>query len=197
MLDRYFDDFRYERISPVDYDALQNAATSHLPKTEARPSGVFDGMDVGWDQSRAAFSQESTQAQFEAQRASPRRLDGVVGNVGETFQQMLFRLIREKGKEYLDIRRLANIDKGVGSRINSNEHYSPSKDTVLSFSIALELSLDETTDFLMKAGYALSHSKTRDLIIKYFISERVHDIFLINETLFLYNQRLLGERSMT
>ena len=58
--------------------------------------------------------------------------------------------------------------------------------------MALELNLDETRDLLLKAGLALNHSSTFDLIMEYCINNRITDIYEINCILFKYDQPTLG-----
>ena len=108
------------------------------------------------------------------------------------FAETLVSLIERSGRKNSEVYKKANVDKKLFSKIINNVNYHPSKETAVAFAIALELDLDGAKDLIARAGYALTHSSKFDIIVEYFILHKNYDVFEINETLFAFDQRLLG-----
>ncbi len=132
------------------------------------------------------------EAALDAVPAEGRALAHLLDEVEDTFSESLLRLIVSRGRTESEVYKRANVDRKLFSKIRNNPAYQPSKATALAFAVALELNLDETRDFIGRAGYALSPSSKADIILEYFIRRGEYDIFIINETLFAFAQPTLG-----
>lgn len=120
--------------------------------------------------------------------ATNRKIDDLMSQMEETFSQRLLRMISERGMTDSEAYTKARVDRRHFSKIRNDEYYSPNKKTVLAFSIALELTLDEAKDLLTCAGFALSRSSKVDIIVAYFLQNKIYDMFEINEILYAYGQ---------
>ncbi len=121
-----------------------------------------------------------------------RELEDLLKETDAGFSETLLKLIDRTGKKDSDIYKKANVDRKLFSKIRNNPDYKPSKSTALAFALALELNLDETQDFIRRAGYTLSHSSRFDLIVEFYIQQKNYDIIELNATLFSYDQPLIG-----
>ncbi|MCR5835528.1 MAG: macro domain-containing protein [Lachnospiraceae bacterium] len=119
-------------------------------------------------------------------------LEDLLNDKVETFTELLFRLIDERGMSDVEVYRKANIDRKLFSKIRSNVNYTPSKKTILCLAIALELNIMQANELLMKAGYTLSESSKLDVVVSYFLERGKYNILEINEVLFEYDLPMLG-----
>lgn len=116
--------------------------------------------------------------------ASKRSLEDLMNNIGETFQQQLFRLIDERGRDDVDVYKKAGKDKKFFSKIRNNVNYQPSKHTVFAFALSLELSLDETKDLLASAGFAFSPASKFDWAMVYVIEHKIYNLYRVDCVLY-------------
>lgn len=119
-------------------------------------------------------------------------LTDMLANLDDSFAVTLLKLIDIKGIKDVECYKRANVSRQTWYKILNERDYKPSKNTVLCFAIALKLSLDETKSLLNTVGFALSKSSKFDVIIEYFLINKIYDIFTINETLFEFDQVCLG-----
>lgn len=129
---------------------------------------------------------------IEAKEERDLSLLDMLNNMDDNFAVTLLKLIDLKGITDVECYKKANVSKQTWYKIMNEKGYKPSKNTVICFAIALELSLDETLRLLSTVGFTLSKSSKFDIIIEYFLINKEYDIFVINETLFKFDQVCLG-----
>lgn len=115
-------------------------------------------------------------------------VDKMLQNSDETWSTTLMHLIDAKDEKDTTIYRRAHVDRKHFSKIRSDENYKPKKQTAIAFALALRLTLDETQEFLSRAGYCLTRSSKSDIVVEYFIVKKLYDIDYLNATLEHFDQ---------
>ncbi len=109
-----------------------------------------------------------------------------------TFVEKVNRYIQSRGLRENALYKAAQMDRRLFSKVMSDAEYKPSRDTALAIAFALHLTADEAKDLLSRAGYTLSHSNKRDIVIEYFFRERVYDLQDINLVLTNLEMKCIG-----
>lgn len=110
----------------------------------------------------------------------------------ESFHEKFIKLLIESGKDNVEVYKKAGITRQVFSRIISERDMIPTKLTLISLCIGLELPLKIAKDLMVSAGYSLSRSIMLDAIVMKYIREEIYDFELINSELDEYGCQLLG-----
>lgn len=113
-------------------------------------------------------------------KPTQKNLDKV--SVDENFSEMLNRLIQERGTKTKDILEALDIT-GAGLHKIRNNKSNPSKLTVFALAIFFQLSIEQTEEMLMKAGYAINPSSLQDIIVSSLIKEGIYDRYQIDDLL--------------
>ena len=110
----------------------------------------------------------------------------------ESFHTKFFRFLTESGKENVEIYKKAGVSRQVFSKILSDKNMIPTKLTLISLCIGLELSLKDARELMESAGYSLSKSIMLDVIVMKYIKQEIYDFERINSELDEYGCPLLG-----
>ena len=172
----------FDRISEFRKKKLKEKIDVEENSNIEIDESVIDSFDVDSMQKTKITSTMSSTL------ATNRNIENLMGQLEETFSQRLLRLIDERGMTDSEAYNKAYVDRRHFSKIRKDVNYSPNKKTVLAFTIALELSIDEAKDLLSCAGYAFSRSSKTDIIVAYFLQNKIYDMFEINEILDAYGQ---------
>ncbi len=164
------------------HDEISHPQAKSFPRTKPLS-------DRQTNSSSEAVCEQASMSLLDALR--DRSLADLLDRKSETFSEMLLRLIDEKGMTDVEVYKRANIDRKLFSKIRKKD-YVPKKATVFALIIGLRLNMDEARDLLSRAGFAFSESLRFDIIIEYFIEHNRYDIYEINETLFAFDEPLLG-----
>ena len=166
--------------APVAYDYAASKPEEEKPSLGSVASSACEGMMLG------AHAKESAKV-----GAAPDGLRSWLNQVDEPFSTTLMALIDRKGMRDADVYKRAHLSRQLFSRIRSDAEYRPAKKTVLALAVGLQLNPSDARDVLERAGFALSRSSKRDVIVEYFLTNGKHDLMAINEALYEFDQPLL------
>lgn len=85
-----------------------------------------------------------------------------------------------------------NLSTKLFNNLVTNKDYIPSKNVCLAFAIAMKLDEKETIKLLKSCGYQLVKSNLLDLIVDFYINQKLFNVYKINNALFNYNLSPLG-----
>ena len=103
--------------------------------------------------------------------------------VDESFSQMLNRLIEENHTKTNDILDQLGLSGAALSKLRNGIN-NPSKMTAFALAIFFHLSLDDTKELLMKAGFAINPSSIQDIVLSKLIENSIYDRYTIDDLLY-------------
>lgn len=110
----------------------------------------------------------------------------------ESFGEYLTGLIRDKKLDHVEVYKRARLNTKDFSRITNKSTIS--RENAYSLAVGLQLSPEETEDFLRHAGYGIRHCRF-DAILMFCIEHKIYDIDVINLLLFREGQRTLRDNT--
>lgn len=116
-------------------------------------------------------------------------LQATLEKQGETFQDMLFRIIDEKGLKDREIYNRAYIDRKYFSKIRAGR--IPQRHTVMALCLALHLNNENAEKLMRKAGYGFSNAEITDLIVQYCLVHEIYDLDAVNALLNTFKEKSL------
>ena len=111
--------------------------------------------------------------------------------LGKSFVDRLLELIDRENLRDRDVYHAAGIDRKLFSKIRSNRLYHPSKDTAIALAVALRLPYAEAEDLITRAGYSLSNSSKRDVLIEFCLKARRFTLRDINDLLYELGEEII------
>lgn len=191
------DDIKPDKEIHTIFDRITSFREKRAAKKNAKDlketitDETYDGCDPGVEGIKfdtASMEKKKITTEMSSTMPVNWNIDDLLARMEETFSQRLLRMIDERNLKDSEVYTKANVDRRHFSKIRKDVNYTPNKKTVLAFAIALELSLDEAKDLLASAGYALSRSSKMDIIVAYFLQNKIYDMFEINDVLYAYGQ---------
>lgn len=113
-----------------------------------------------------------------------------IDSVGPTFLDLLYTYIDQRNMKDSEIYKRAQISRATFSNIRSGKK-GVSKKTVMQLCFGLKLTYDEAVALMAAADCAFNRSSIEDLVVMYFLKNRIYDTYEVNAELYERNQPLL------
>lgn len=175
--------------SKVQFSMRDNGASEH-PKFQRWDEG--NGPKYSLRDNYDSGTITRTMRNMSPATPTSRILKELDANTNMTFVDKMLEHISKRHMRDVDVYKAAQVDRRLFSKIVSDREYKPAKDTCVAFALALRLTLGEAEDLLSRAGYTLSHSSKRDVVIEYFFKEHIYDLNDINDILYQLEQKVIG-----
>ena len=174
---------------PVEFKPAETHTTPPVQQFCLKESPKFRD-----DNSLDSYNEKSVSTFMKKLSDSPTfaEIEQLDNSIDRSFVDKMLEHINRKQVKDSAVYKAAQVDRRLFSKIVSDRTYKPAKDTCIAFALALQLPLDDANDLLSRAGYTLSHSSKRDVIIEYFIREQVYNLNDINDVLYRLGQKVLG-----
>jgi hypothetical protein len=148
---------------------LKAYIAEHIEKPDSHAR--LTGATFAYSGAAAAFSFPTSVNKSKKLKAESSELPEVKKFVDETrnkdtFSVLLDKLREEKGLSPSELYNRAGIDRRHWQKITENREYRPTKETIVKFGLALELSAKNMDALLETAGFMLSASSSFDLVIR-------------------------------
>lgn len=180
---------RLHRLTDGAKTYLASAYQPTLPqlKTQDTPPAVDDGIRY----SERTPSPEQMMAEFIRDGDREGLFSYMEVMRERSFVEKVQEHIREKGVKDSAVYKAAGIDRRLFSKMMSDVRYRPSKDTAVAMAFGLRLTLSGAEDLLNRAGFTLSRSDRRDVLLEYFFKTGTYDLMEINGVLSAFGERVL------
>lgn len=106
---------------------------------------------------------------------------------GKSFSQILFEFIDKKGIDEVQLYQSIDMSRALFSKIRTDDHYRPERNTVYRFIIGMRLNMEEAIVLLKAAGYIFHAGDKTSLIIHHCVSNGVFKQSIIDSIL-VHNQ---------
>ena len=195
---RRFSDWAARNFYEDTLDDAQMLSAEEAEEPDVPELSVFDedaAASAPLSRSTASFAPIASAAAPMRGMAAPQAELDFLLQLDEPFPVKLMKLIDRRGMDDVACYKKANVSRQTWYKILNEKGYKPNKKTVLSFAVALELTLEETQTLLESVGFVLSNSSLFDVILMYCLSHGVYDVARIDAILFQFDQETLYSKA--